>query len=77
MVVRQAMTPVVIGLAAGLAGALAAGRIVASLLYETSPRDAATLAGVTAVLASVALGACLFPARRAARVDPLVALRYE
>ncbi len=77
MILRQAMLPVIAGLVAGLSGALAAGRVLASLLYEISPRDPATLAAVAVTLAGVALAACFVPARRAARVDPLVALRYE
>jgi predicted permease len=77
MVLRQAMTPVVLGLVAGAAGALAAGSVLASLLYEVSPRDPATLAGVALLLAAVGFAACFLPARRATRVDPLEALRYE
>jgi predicted permease len=77
MVLRQAMTPVAIGLIAGLAGALAAGRVLSSLLYEVSPRDPIVIGAVALLLAATALAACLVPARRATRVDPLIALRYE
>jgi len=77
MVLRQAMTPVALGLAAGLMGALAAGRVLSSLLYEVSPSDPVVIGAVLLLLASVALAACYLPARRATRVDPLVALRYE
>ena len=52
-------------------------RVIGGLLYATSPTDVGTLAGVTALLASAALLACYWPARRASRVDPMVALRYE
>ena len=74
---RQGMAPVVLGLVAGVAGALAAGRLLASLLFEVSARDPLVIGGVTALLALVALAACYLPARRAARISPLDALRYE
>ncbi|HUF26522.1 MAG TPA: ABC transporter permease [Gemmatimonadaceae bacterium] len=77
MVVRQGMLVAAIGIGLGLAGALALTRLMASLLYEVSPTDVATLAAVTVVLAAVTLLANWVPARRAARVDPLVALRAE
>ena len=77
LVLRQGMALAVAGLALGLAGAIALGRFVAQLLYEVQPYDPVTLATVAAVLAVVALFACYLPARRAAHVDPLVALRYE
>lgn len=66
-----------IGLALGLLGALGAGRALASLLYETGSLDPAALFTAIVALALVALLACWFPARRATRVDPIVALRYE
>jgi ABC-type antimicrobial peptide transport system permease subunit len=77
MVVRQAMAPVVVGLAAGVAGALAAGSVLASLLYDLSPRDPATIAGVAVLLTAVGVAACSVPALRATRVDPLESLRCE
>lgn len=77
MVLRQAMTPVAVGLVLGLAAAMAAGRIVASMLYEVSPRDPATIAAVVAALCAVALAACWAPTQRAAKVDPLESLRCE
>jgi putative ABC transport system permease protein len=77
MVVRQGMGVAAVGIALGLAGALALTRLMAGLLYGVSPRDAATLLGVTAVLAIATFVANYVPARRAARVDPLVALRDE
>jgi putative ABC transport system permease protein len=77
MIVRQGLLLVLAGLAAGLAGALALSRLLASLLYEVSPADPVTFAGISLVLALVGLLATWLPARRATRVDPLVALRYE
>ena len=77
MVIRQAMTPVVLGLVVGIAGALAIGRVLVSLLYEVGPRDPAVIVGVAGVLLAVALAACFFPARRAAGASPLEAIRYE
>ncbi|HVR70235.1 MAG TPA: ABC transporter permease [Vicinamibacteria bacterium] len=77
LVVAEGMRLVAVGAALGLAGALAGARGLEGFLYGVSSRDALTFAAVPAVLAAVALCACLVPARRAARVDPLVALRSE
>jgi predicted permease len=77
MVVRQGMTPVVLGLGAGVAAALAGGRWIASELYGVSPGDPATISAVAVMLLAVALAACWVPARRAGRIDPLQALRFE
>jgi putative ABC transport system permease protein len=74
---REGFVLVLIGIAIGLAGALALTRLMSSLLFGVSPTDAATFAAVPALLAAVALAACYLPARRAARVDPTVALRYD
>jgi predicted permease len=76
-VIGQAMVLTALGLALGLAGAFAATRLLSGLLYEVAPTDPATLAGVALLLTAVALLASLLPARRATRVDPLVALRTE
>ena len=73
----QGLRPVGAGLAAGLAGVAALGRLFASQLYGISPLDPATLAAATLVLAAVAIVASLGPARRATKVDPIVALRAE
>lgn len=77
MVLRQAAVLAGAGLAAGLAASLALTRFLASLLFEVRTTDLATLAAIAALLAAVALGASYLPARRAASVDPTVALRYE
>ena len=77
MVIRQAMIPVAIGLLAGLATALAIGRVLASLLFEIGPRDPVIMTAVTGLLLAVALVASFVPARRAASASPLEALRCE
>jgi putative ABC transport system permease protein len=77
MVVRQGMQPVVLGLLVGVAGSLLSGRLIASLLYETSAHDPLALGAVIGVLVLVALIACWLPARRATKLDPLLALRAE
>jgi putative ABC transport system permease protein len=66
-----------IGIALGLAGALAATRALSSLLYGVGATDPATFVSVPLVLAAVGLAACYIPARRAAKVDPIAALRRE
>jgi putative ABC transport system permease protein len=77
LVVNQGMKPVVIGLAIGIASAFALGRLIASQLYEVSAHNPALLGGATILLAAIALLACFLPARRAALVDPVQALRTE
>jgi putative ABC transport system permease protein len=77
LVLRHGLLLTSIGLALGLAGAFALTRLMSTLLYDVSARDPATMTIVGAVLAAVALAACYLPARRATRVDPMVALRYE
>jgi predicted permease len=77
LVVRQGMLPVVVGLGLGLAGALGATRLMRSLLYGVGAGDPVTFVAIALVLTGVALLASVIPARRAARVDPMVALRTE
>jgi predicted permease len=77
LIVRNGLTLVAIGVALGLAGAFALTRLMTTLLFGVTPTDGLTIGVVSAVLVGVALIACLIPARRATKVDPLVALRYE
>jgi predicted permease len=77
LVVGRGVVLTSIGLAIGLGSALALTRVVSTLLYEVSATDPLTFVAVAIAVVGVALGACLIPARRAARVDPVVALRYE
>jgi ABC-type antimicrobial peptide transport system permease subunit len=76
-IVRQAMAPVAMGLVAGLAASLAAGRLLAGLLYGVTAADATTIVSVMLTLGAAAAAASVIPAWRATRVDPLTALRYE
>jgi len=77
MVLREGGTLAAVGVALGIAGALAASRVLAGFLFGVTPTDPAVFVSVPAVLGIVALGACVIPARRAARVDPVTALRSD
>ena len=77
LVLLQGMSPVVVGWAAGVLAALLAGGVIRGLLFGVTAQDPLTIAGVTVVVLVTAALACYIPARRAMKVDPMVALRYE
>ena len=77
LVLRQGLLQLAIGLPIGLAGAFAVGRLLESVLVQTSPADPVTIVSIVAVVVGAAMLACLWPALRAARLDPSAALRYE
>jgi len=77
MVIREGMLLAGAGIIAGIAGALALGRVLQSFLFEIKPTDPTTFVGVAFALAIVAMAACYIPAWRAMRIEPMEALRYE
>jgi len=77
LILRSATIQLIIGLSIGLAGAFGVGKLLQSLLVQTGASDPVTLVGITALLTIVSVVACLWPARRATRLDPVHALRYE
>ena len=76
-VLERGLTLATLGVAVGLAGAVAATRLIKTWLFGVSPTEPTILAAISVVLVLVALAACWIPARRATKVDPMVALRYE
>jgi macrolide transport system ATP-binding/permease protein len=77
LVLRRALIQLTIGLPLGIAGALGVGRILQSILVQTGPKDVTTLASIVLILILVAVAACLWPARRAAAIHPVIALRGD
>jgi len=77
LVLRQGMTLAAIGLVVGLLAALAATRLIGALLYGVNPSDPVVFIAVTSLLSAAAFAACYFPARRAVKIDPVIALRFE
>jgi ABC-type antimicrobial peptide transport system permease subunit len=77
LVMKQGVVLVVLGVVIGVVGSWFATRLLSTLLYEVSVTDSVTFIGVAVLLIIVALLACYIPARRATKVDPMVALRYE
>jgi ABC-type antimicrobial peptide transport system permease subunit len=77
LVLRQGLVTAIIGVAIGIAGAIGLTRTLQSFLFGLSPTDPLTFAAVALLLIFVALLACYIPARRASKVDPMTALRYE
>jgi putative ABC transport system permease protein len=77
LIIKQGIVLALVGAAAGIGVALAVTRYLAGILYDVHANDPVTMIAVAMLLALVALAACYIPARRAMRVDPIVALRYE
>jgi predicted permease len=77
LVVGQGLLPAIAGLAIGVVGALALSRAIAGMLYGVGATDGVTFAGVVAVVLAATIGACLVPARRATRIDPIEAMRAD
>jgi putative ABC transport system permease protein len=77
MTLRQGLILVLVGVVLGLAGALGITYFLSSQLFEVTPTDPVTFASVTLLLTGIALMACYLPSRRAAKIEPMVALRYE
>ena len=77
LVLRQGAVPLCVGVGLGLLGAVGIGRLIAGLLYHVSPYDPLTLLGTASVLLAIGLASLWLPARRAAKIDPMIALRSD
>jgi putative ABC transport system permease protein len=77
LIARRGLIHLAIGMLIGMPGALGVGRLLQSLLVQTTPSDPTTLIGIATLLTVVAIAACYWPAQRATRLDPVVALRHE
>jgi ABC-type antimicrobial peptide transport system permease subunit len=77
LILRRGLLQLAVGVVLELAGAVGVGRLIQSMLVQTSPADSLTLASIVALLIVVGIAACLWPARQATRLDPADALRYE
>ena len=77
MIVQQGFGMIAAGIVLGVGGAMALSRVLTSMLFEVAPTDPVTFVGVSFLLAAVALTACYIPARRATRVDPIIALKAD
>ena len=77
LVLKRSLVQLAVGLPIGIAGAFGVGRLLQSLLVQTSARDPITLVGIALMMVGVSLAACFWPARRATRLDPVAALRYD
>jgi ABC-type antimicrobial peptide transport system permease subunit len=77
LILRRGLVHLAIGLTLGLAGAFGVGRLLGSMLFQTSPADPMTLVSITVLLITIAISASLWPAWQASRLDPVTALRYE
>ena len=77
LILKRGLWQLALGLTLGLAGAFGLSRVLRGILVQTTPTDPATFVAITALLMCVAVAACVLPARRATRVDPLIALRTE
>jgi putative ABC transport system permease protein len=77
LILRQSLVQLAIALPIGIAGAFGVGRLLQSVIVKTDGRDALTISAITLVMVAVSLAACVWPARRAMRLDPVSALRYE
>ena len=77
LILRRSIVQMAIGLTIGIGGALGVGKLLESVLVQTATRDPVTLMSIVALLVVVSIAACFWPARRATRLDPVSALRYE